>query len=308
MTTHTPAGRGGPFSHGQQPGSHVRGVAPTSRAGIVIDPPVIFEGSWPNNEPSGLSPVFSGHPTANGTLIDGSNLDYDYTGQGGSDLGTGFNFSSRWTDGTSVVVTTSSGSRYANVIRKNLYIDDTAGWNGVSTISVGNFPNDYEELYFREIFKYSDNWQFEASGEKMWMFGDPGDIASSFYTGRSGSGFLQFRNQSSNTGGGGLWRSQSITIDRGEWHTYELHVVAQSALGQADGSFQVWWDDVEVTDWTFLINAPAANAVKWFKDNYGSRLWAGLQLPLYWGGSVSTKTVNDHLDIAEFYITGKVPS
>ena len=41
---------------------------------------------WPDNEPSGLVPVFPGHPTVPGVLVDGSELYFDYTGAGGSDL------------------------------------------------------------------------------------------------------------------------------------------------------------------------------------------------------------------------------
>ena len=251
-----------------------------------------------------MSAVFSGQPSSQpaGTLIDGSDVFFDYTSQGGGDIGSNYSFGAKW-DGTIIEKTTSPGSRYANVIRKNMFIGDTHGWNGLA--SDGDFVSNYESLYFRMIYRFSDNWQFNADGEKLWMFGEAGGSSSSFYPGPAGNDLLQFRNQSANTGGGGIWRSRSLTLPVGEWHTIELFIVAQSALGVADGSFQLWHNGVEVTDFQLLSGATAQNAVEWFDSGHTSRLFSGLHLPLYWGGQGPPKTVNDHLDISEFYITGK---
>ena len=265
-------------------------------------------GVWPDNEPSGLVPVFPGHPTVPGVLLDGSDVKFDYTSQGGSDIGSSFFFGTKW-DGTIVEKTTSPGSRYANIIRKNMFIGDNSDWHGIA--SDDQFAADYEILYIRIIFRFSDNWQFNGAGEKLFYFGE-GDVANGndFYVSMqriSGEEHLSFTNQ----GGGGVdngeWRS-TTNVTRGEWHTIELIVNAQSAVGVSDGSFQVFLDDVEVTGFVWLGGGedPGQNAIEFYGSGDPTRLFSGMQFPLYWGGQASVKTVNDHVDISELYITGKV--
>lgn len=304
----TPSGRKGPFFHGRQPGQGRKGGSSAQPGRIITVPPLVPPtppppGSWPNNEPAGLTAVFPGHPTVEGVLIDGSNTDFDYTGQGGSDLGAGWSMNNKWLDITKILSTTSAGSRYPSVLRKNMFIGDSSGWNGVATIA--NFAATYEELYFRFIFRYSANWQINGGGEKLFMFGEVGGSGSSFYPGPTGSGVIQMRNQSSNSGGGGIWRSASVTLPKGEWNTIELHMVAQSVQGVADGTFHMWLNNVEITDFNLLSGATAQGVISWFAASHSSRLWRGLQLPLHWGGGGGPKTVNDNIDVSEMYLTGK---
>ena len=85
----------------------------------------------------------------------------------------------------------------------------------------------------------------------------------------------------------------------------ELIVRAQSALGMADGSFQVFLDDVEVTTFfevSSTNNAPSS--IAWYAPGNDTRLFSGVQQFLYWGGSGDTKTVDDYIELSEFYITG----
>ena len=109
---------------------------------------------WPDNEPSGLVLVFPGHPTVPGVLVDDSELYLNYTSQGGSDLGSSCSFGGKW-DGTRILSTTSPGSKYGKVIRKNMLIGDTEGWSGLAWDD--EFAADYETLYFRFVFKLSSN-------------------------------------------------------------------------------------------------------------------------------------------------------
>ena len=84
-----------------------------------------------------------------GVLVDGSELYFDYTGAGGSDLGSRFFFGGKW-DGVRIHTTTEPGSKYPTVIRKNMSIGNTAGWNGLASRT--NFAAKYETLYFRMVF------------------------------------------------------------------------------------------------------------------------------------------------------------
>ena len=259
-------------------------------------------GPWPDNEPSGLVPVFPGHPTVPGVLVDGSHYKFDYTGAGGSDLGTTFTFpSGKWDGGPRILSTTEAESRYANVIRKNFFIGDVSGWNGIAYDD--EFPADYESLYFRMIFKLSANYDFTWA-EKFFYFGEANGPGNAFALHMS-SRRLAVTDQSTNAGDSGEWRSSKI-INADVCITLELIINAQSVVGVSDGSFQVFVDNMEVTDFTWLGGGGPApqNAVNWYESGAPTRLFSGAQLFQYWGGVGDTKTANDHIDISEFYITG----
>ncbi len=259
-------------------------------------------GGWPNNEPAGLSPVYTGSPTP-GRMVDGSELFLDYTGQSGSDIGAELSFGAKWGT-THVGKTTQAGSPFANVLRHSFFIDDDDGWNGVATDS--NYPLDYEELYWRYIFRYSSNWQIHGNGEKFWMFGHAASGGSAFVMHLAANERVALTNQSGSSGDGGEWRStQAVSL--GEWHTIELHMVAQSEVGVSDGSFECHFDGTNITStMTFSGGSPPdQDNINWFNSGASSRLWSGQQFFLYWGGSTNIKTVNDHIDLGEFYLTGK---
>lgn len=275
--------------------------------------PIIVPDIWPDNEPAGLVPVFPGHPTRPGVLIDGSDLYLDYTAQGGENLGRPFFFGRKW-DGVRILSTTSAGSRYANVIRKNFLVGDVAGWNGIA--SDDEWAADYEALYFRMIFKYSANWQFNGATDKLWYWGEADSGGNDFWIGIQNTPLgkvLTLVNQAGGGGDTGEWRSSTIihnppSLDfRAAWHTVELIVNAQSALGVADGSFRMLLDGVEVTDFNWLKASadPGQNAIQWYGPGHNTRLLSGLQSFLHWGGSSGTKTVNDHIDISELYVAGR---
>ena len=176
-----------------------------------------------------------------------------------------------------------------------------SGWNGLAWDD--DFPANYETLYFRLIFKLSANYDFTWA-EKFFYFGEANGNGNAFALHMS-STKLALTDQSPNSGDGGEWRSTKI-IEADVWITMELILNAQSAVGVPDGSFQVFVDDVEVTDFVWLGgggNAPQ-DAVEWYRSGAPTRLFSGAQLFQYWGGSGDTKTTNDHIDIGEFYITG----
>ena len=45
------------------------------------------------------------------------------------------------------------------------------------------------------------------------------------------------------------------------------------------------------------------NAINWY-DSGPTRLFSGMEIFSYYGGSGDPKGVNDHIDISEFYVTG----
>ena len=133
-------------------------------------------------------------------------------------------------------------------------------------------------------------------------------MSNGFYIGiqnTGGNGQLVVKNQTAGSDlNGEWWSGTGISIDA--WHTIELIVNSQSALGAADGSFRVFLDDVEVTDFSWVSGPsdPAPNAVEWYRPSNGTRLFSGIQMFLYWGGSTGVKAVNDFVDLSELYITG----
>ncbi len=274
-------------------------------------------GDWPDNEPAGLVPVFPGHPTMPGVLIDGSALKFDYTSQGGANLGRQMFFSDDWDGGPRILLATEPGSKYPGVIRKNFFAGDADGWHGIA--SSRNFADNYESLYFRMVFRLSDNYQFNSASDKLLYWGEADGRSQRFYlaisSGPNGTKVIDVRNQAAAGGDQGVWRSQTPIHDlprgldfRKAWHTIELIVNSQSALGVADGSFRVFLDGVEITDFRWTnpnIPDPGQNAIEWYGANHTTRLFSGVQLPLYWGGSSGVKTVNDHIDVSEVYVTGR---
>ena len=130
-------------------------------------------GVFPDNEPSGLSAVYVNAPATgrpSGTVIDGDEVFFDYSSSGGGDIGSEFSsFGVKW-DGTSRVTSVAApGSRYGNAIRKKFFIGDTSGFNGLASDT--SWAEDYEEIYFRTIFKLSANWQHENAGDKLFYWG-----------------------------------------------------------------------------------------------------------------------------------------
>lgn len=281
---------------------------------VILNPVPDVAFVWPENEPAGLSPVYPGNDVHPGAILDGRHFKFDYT-PGGTDIGAAFTFGAKWDGGPRILQTTSAGSKFTNVIRKNFQIGDPSGGNGLAQDV--QFSADYETLYFRIVFRLSANWQRHTAEDKLFFFGDESGVNNAFtLTLGVGDGRIVFLNQSSGVGQGpeddehiGAWRSSMIpALD--EWHTIELEIHAQSNTSTEDGSFKVTWNGDEVTDFVWKpfndlpIPDPGQDSIKWFSDASGDRLYSGLAFPLFWGGSGDTKTVNDFIDVSEFYLTG----
>ena len=121
-------------------------------------------------------------------------------------------------------------------------------------------------------------------------------------------GRVEITNQSGNAGHQGTWRSQT-TVSRGVWHTIELIVSGQSAVGASDGSFRIFLDGQEISvPGIGKLKGVGQTGINWYASGAPTRLFSGLQMFLYWGGINNTKTANDYVDLGEFYITGKSAS
>ena len=111
--------------------------------------------AWPDNEPSGMTVIVSG---------DGS--DKYFGNQGNSS----WSFGAKWNDNTFVEGNIADAdSRYGTVIEKRFFVGATSGWNGIA--SLGDWGDNYDEVYYRWIVKYSSNYDTHNSGEKHFYFG-----------------------------------------------------------------------------------------------------------------------------------------
>ena len=70
-------------------------------------------------------------------------------------------------------------------------------------------------------------------------------------------------------------------------------------------------DDVEVTvfSWNPISGTadPRQSNIEWYGSAAPTRLFSGMEGFLHWGGQGGTKTVNDYMDVGEFYVTGVKP-
>lgn len=245
-------------------------------------------GEWPDNEPAGMSTVL---------MVDGSTKDWPGFYQGGP-----------WTDENRVTVVTDPQSKHGQAIEKRFFVGDESGWNGITYN--GNHIV-FRELYFRIVFRLSDNWQWHESGGKYFYYGaagrDPGRGPTQFILAWSGSGRTRWIDFGS--GVGGYEANGGPEITRDVYHTLEIHHVASTS--GANGSLRMWIDGVEIQSFN-LLGDPTQNDVQlqnreWIatKGLEDKRLGGGIQAFLFWGGQNDTKRVNDWIRLSEFYVSGK---
>ncbi|HEX9108286.1 MAG TPA: Ig-like domain-containing protein, partial [Longimicrobiales bacterium] len=124
-------------------------------------------GGWPDNEPSGLTPLVA---------ADGSTK---YFFGAHPNVGIG----GKWSDatiypaannGTRVQVVADPQSKYGSVVQKWTFTGEQSGFNGEydwqGGAGFGN-ANGYKEMYFRIVFKFDPGWQWEvAHTQKLFYF------------------------------------------------------------------------------------------------------------------------------------------
>lgn len=189
--------------------------------------------------------------------------------------------------------------------------------------SPGWFPNGTDELYVRFWLRISANWVGHTTGtNKILYFGSDSEgamgTANEMYMTMFGTGSsdltLRLAGQKNdiqrqsfaydgarvggtNQGGNGVSPSKAdATITRGVWHLIEMHFIANSADGVADGEVHGWVDGTKIWQYTSgyeLLYNPRILGLKW------DAIYGGLDP----GGTLSVTQTQDKDDI---YISGPV--
>ncbi|MEX2048882.1 MAG: Ig-like domain-containing protein [Gemmatimonadota bacterium] len=242
-------------------------------------PPPPPQGSWPNNEPTGMARIVS---------TNGSDKYF-----GGSPTSPGWFYGGRWNDNTYVQDgIPDAGSRYGTVIEKRLNVGDVAGWNGLAEYNWSSTAGVRRHLYFRAIFKFSSNYQICSTNEKPHGYlGGPGGDGADVYAYMRPSGAWSLANEFPGAGFNDI--NLNFTMTRGQWITLEMYFVAESSSGASDGERHIWMSG-SLKD--------SATGVNWGSGTPG---WSQMDIFNYWGGGGCTKTVNDVISISEIYLSGK---
>jgi hypothetical protein len=220
-------------------------------------------------------------------------------------------FGGRWLDTTYVEVVTDATNPVGSgsVIEKRMFIGDTSGWLGFQNIQ--NFAAPWNaglsEVYMRVRFKYSANYDWHTSAEKLMYFGGKYESAAQsfyIYVADTGAGTARFRMApqipspyAGAHGGAGAYLAGSTTVATGSWGLIEIWMKAQSAPGASDGECKMWINNTLQNHWT---------ARQYYSTSASSCKFDGVQTMLYWGGGGDTKVANDSLRIGEFYFSGKL--
>lgn len=256
---------------------------PSAEVQAAIQP----RGTWPDNEPAGLKPIFKVYGST-------THFNPDY-----------FHGVTR-IDESRVRVVSDPASKYGKAIEKRYRIGDGAGWNGgVVTAHLPAGP--YRELYFRIVFRVSANWQWHKAGGKYLYYGAAdlrGGDATPFVLGWQGDG-TSFWTASGN---GRHVPNNVPRITRDKYHTIEIHHAASTS--GANGSLRMWVDGVEVKSFNVLGDR-SRNAVKLMNQEWratrglADKRLDRLQAFMFWGGQGDVKRVNDWVRLSELYISGE---
>lgn len=270
----------------------------------IVAPP---SGSYPNNEPADFDPL---------VLVDGSTTTWPGFTNSGAD----------WNDPSRISTVVDETSKYGFVTRKKFFVGDESGWHGFNAY---NNPSRFDEVYTRLVFTLSDNWDYHSGGDKLYLH-NTGAVGQDFYI-RNGVFYTEFNivgkplvarqvrliipgspPVTSVTGFGG---GPFALATRGQEHTIEIIRRINSAIGVADGSARVWVDDIEYTRFSAHGGGPAwldfeMIAVEWLTESGGPAgpsegIRVRTEAPLFWGGQGDTKTVDDHINISELYISAR---
>lgn len=242
--------------------------------------------SWPDNEPAGMTPILE---------VNGSSKDFGPNYVTGRD----------WRDDKEVRIVRDPASKYGHAIEKRFFVGDKSGWHGI--IHTGDFGV-FRELYFRQVVRVSENWQWHRSGGKYFYYGAAGRKRNAsptqFILGWSGSGKTRWID----SGVGEYRPNGGPEITRDVYHTIEIHHVARTS--GANGSLRMWIDGVEIKSFN-LLGDPTQNNVslvnrEWHgQRNLADKGLTGIQAFMYWGGQGDTKRVDDWVRLSELYISGR---
>ncbi len=265
----------------------VSSVCCSAQAGIDVevdpdDPP-----SLPTeyNEPSGLSVLFHADGTSKNFGVMASEQD--------------------------VVVVTDSDAPNGRAIEFRWPQGSGEGFSSHYSPSFGPV----REVYYRIVIAVNPDWQHHPGGDKLMYFGHVGKSSSYFLQWRRGSGFgdgdykMGFQNQSP-TGGSPSFifinqadpndsdqgAERFVTHD-GNYHVYEVHMVAQSSASASDGEFRMWFDG-ELKEERTNMRWVTSGDVR-FEDAQWYPYWGGN------GGEVKSVSPYDWLRYGELYISGR---
>lgn len=278
---------------------------PTVSGKMMVNIDAVDALARPDNEPSGLVPVYPGHPTKPGVVFDGTELYADYRPEG-ANIGKKLQFGDEWKPPRVRVVPTARGP----AIRKSYTPGDKHGWSDAA-FTDRDFSAAYKTLYTRLAFEMSENWQRHKSGsDKLLYLGTWRGVTAAFYW-MLKKHRITFVNQSNRVGqpavGGediGEWGSDALAKP-GEPHTLEVVMQAQSEIGVADGLFRAWLDGDEIKFRANHLTGTGQTGIMWFNPASGARYFSGIEGLLFWGGRGDEKTVNDWIQMGELYITGR---
>lgn len=255
------------------------------------------------NEPAGMTKIFQ----MNGTT---------------KDWGDQFNYGKKWgnpKEGSTgpfterVSVVNDGDAPSGKAVQVEWRKGDNSGFAGAA------FWNDWtdeygylDEIYIRTTFRYSPNWDHHSSGTtKLFYYGAGDRSATEFYPQMYAywGGELRWRDQSG-SGDDGVFSSVDPDGDlaAGQFHTLEIHHVAQSQSGASDGSVRIWLDGKEIDTWQRLGGKESIKLSnpRWsWLGNESNVGFSGVQLGTYWGGSGDSKDHDDWMRWGEIYISGK---
>lgn len=229
------------------------------------------------NEPAGMTRIL---------YTDGSDKLF---GTGGT--APGWFFGARWLEDRYVEDGVPDGtSPHGTVIEKRLYVGDPAGWNGLAEYNWAQTVGVKRRLYLRAVFKFSANYQICSTNEKPFGYvGGPGGDGADVYIYMDPSGRWGLSNEFN--GAGFVVASIPFTMQRGQWITLELDLVAESSPSASDGERRIW------------INRQLVNSAAGLNWSSGPPGWSQTDLFNYWGGGGCTKNVNDVISIGEIYLS-----
>lgn len=245
-------------------------------------------GPWPENEPAGMTLILN---------VDGSSKMF----------GPGYVTGSTWLNDERVRVVRDPTSKHGHAIEKRFFVGDNDGWHGA--VRTGDFGS-FRELYVRQVFRVSQNWQWHRSGGKYFYYGasgrDRGAGPRQFILAWGGSGETRWIDFGSGVGEYRPNGGPKITKNR--YHTIEIHHVASTS--GANGSLRMWIDGVEIKTFNLVGDRTQNNISllnrEWrAQRNLADKGLTGIEAFVYWGGQGDSKRVNDWIRLSELYISGK---
>ena len=259
-------------------------------------------GDQVSNEPPGMTEIFYMDGTTKdwGPLIDMYGVAWGDPSEGSAGPFTG-----------NVSVVDDPDAPNGRAVQQDWPVGRGSGFNGVPIMDWTDEFGYQSELYIRLGFRYSQNWQQHSGVDKIFYYGagSTGTATEFFPAIRGGGQTLTFRNQSGSSDNAMFGSTRRIVW--GRYHMLEIHHVANSSPGVADGRLRVWLDGQLILEWddysdglNQLVDLDAARW-EWIGAGESRTGFKGGQFAPYWGGSNDVKAVADWFRWGELYISGK---